>query len=195
MRAAIVVAGGRSERMGTPKGGLRLAGRNLFERAVDAAAPVAEVVVLVGRPAALEPAACWGEVRTTLEDPPFGGPVAGLAAGVAELATWRDDDEVFVLPVDVPAVTDVVGALAATEVGPDGTVVTDSDGRPQFLMGRYRLGALRRALAALDDVRDVSMRRWGASLDLAGVPMPDDVLRDVDTPEDARSLGLDPTCG
>ncbi len=178
--------------MGTAKGALRLGGRTLVERAVDAAAPVTEVVVLVGRPGPLVPAASWGEVVTTLEDPPFGGPVAGLAAGVAELAGRPDSDEVLVLPVDVPDVAGVVAVLVAAGTGPDGAVATDSTGRPQYLMGRYRLGAVRRRLEALGGVRDVSMRRWGSALDLAAVPVADDLLRDVDTPAQAAAAGVDP---
>ena len=78
----VVLAGGTAARMdGIDKASVELAGRTLLEYAVDAFLDADEVVV-VG------PAGVRTErpVTTVFEDPPRGGPVAGLLTGVDALA-------------------------------------------------------------------------------------------------------------
>ena len=96
MLDAIILAGGRSSRLGgSPKAELVIGSRRLVDIAVDAAAAAdARRTVVVG-PDDLVAA----PLITTREQPPFGGPVAGLAAGLAALdrldadagASDRDD--------------------------------------------------------------------------------------------------------
>ena len=70
----VVLAGGTAARMdGIDKAGLELDGRTLLDRAVDAFADADEVVV-VGPRTVPTPR----PVTFTREDPPRGGPVAGL---------------------------------------------------------------------------------------------------------------------
>ncbi|MDY7543501.1 MULTISPECIES: molybdenum cofactor guanylyltransferase [unclassified Cryobacterium] len=83
----IVLAGGRGSRLGgAVKPAVEVAGRTLLSRVLDART-LARRVVIVG-PASARSAA--GPEATgalwALEDPPFGGPVAGIAAGLAALA-------------------------------------------------------------------------------------------------------------
>lgn len=189
MTVALIIGGGRSERMGTSKGELTLEGRTLVERAVDAVTD-ARLVIVVAEETELRPAQAWPRVRFTLENPPFGGPVAGIAAGVAQLTDRGDDEDVIVLPIDAPAVAEAVGELAAAKPGRDGVVLQDQQGWPQYLLGRYRLGALRRALGELGRVRDVPVRRLGDLLDVAKVPVDNRLTIDVDTPEQAREAGI-----
>lgn len=82
----IVLAGGRGSRLGgTFKPAVEVAGRSLLARVLDARA-LARRVVVVGPDAARDAAGpqpvplIWA-----LEDPPFGGPVAGIVAGLAAL--------------------------------------------------------------------------------------------------------------
>jgi molybdopterin-guanine dinucleotide biosynthesis protein A len=72
---AIVLAGGGSTRFGRDKLAAVVDGVTLLDRVLDAAA-AAEQRIVVGsrRPAA-------GDVRWTREDPPGGGPAAGVVAG------------------------------------------------------------------------------------------------------------------
>ena len=99
----IVLAGGRGSRLGgTVKPAVDVAGRTLLSRVLDARA-LARRVVVVG-PASAH-AAVGPEttgVLWTLEDPPFGGPVAGIAAGLAALAQ----------PVPAPTSASAPGANA-----------------------------------------------------------------------------------
>jgi len=185
---AIILGGGRSERMGRDKRALVLGGRSMLARAVLACA-VRDRVVVVSPDLPTDVAA--SRVILTLEDPPYGGPVAGIAAGLAALGPARPDDEVLLLACDLPQVADVVAALDAVPMGPDGVCLLDAEAYPQYLAGRYRHRALSRALAAVVDTRGVSVRRLMAGLDLAQVPAAA-ITRDVDTPADAREAGIDP---
>ncbi|GAA1804784.1 NTP transferase domain-containing protein [Agromyces neolithicus] len=79
---AIILAGGRSSRLGgSPKAELVIGSRRLVDIAVDAASAVGAHRTVVVGPDGLVTA----PVITAREQPPFGGPVAGLAAGLAAL--------------------------------------------------------------------------------------------------------------
>ncbi|MCC2593719.1 NTP transferase domain-containing protein [Tessaracoccus sp. OS52] len=190
MTVAVILGGGRSKRMGTNKVELTLEGRTLLERAVDAVTD-ASLAIVVADKVELEPAQAWPEVRFALENPPFGGPVAGIAAGVAQLSTLPDNEEVILLPADAVSASDAAGELAASRPGPDGVVLQDQQGWPQYLFGRYRLGSLRRALGELGTVRDVPVRQLGQLLNVTRVVVDHDLIADVDTPEQAREAGID----
>jgi len=86
----VVLAGGRGSRLGgASKPAVTVAGRTLLSRVLDARR-FARQVVVVG-PASARPAAGadTADLLWALEDPPFGGPVAGIAAGLAALAFPR----------------------------------------------------------------------------------------------------------
>lgn len=182
MRAAIVLGGGRSARMGTDKLALELDGATLLERTCVAAASVAERVVVAGHE---QPGLA---VEFVLEDPPFGGPVAGIVAALQRLTELGapgsvTDEEVLILAGDLANPAAVVAALSTSEMGPDGVVLLDDEGWLQYLAGRYRLSALVKAVAQLAQARDISVRRLLRSLQLATVPAPSSVTADLDTPE------------
>jgi len=183
---AIILGGGRSSRMGTDKLGLHLDGRSLLQRACDAVAPHVTRIVVAGPE---RPDMVGDRVEFVVEDPPFGGPVAGI---VAALAALPDVGAAFLLAGDLADPGAVVSALVehVPLLGArDAVVLEDADGWPQFLAGLYRTEALQRAASRLESARDVSVRRLLAGLDPARVPAPPRVLADIDTPEDARARG------
>ncbi|RFA10209.1 hypothetical protein B7R54_14075 [Subtercola boreus] len=116
---AIVLAGGRSSRLGgVPKALLDLGGESLAGLALDAALDARQRVV-VGDSAAL--AAVLGDrmVLFAREHPPFAGPAAGVAAGLDALGA-RDAAPgsapagfVLVLACDMPRVASAVTPLLA----------------------------------------------------------------------------------
>lgn len=130
-------------------------------------------------------------VRRTLEDPPSGGPLAGIDAGLRALSVG-DDVLVVVVSVDAPGVGAFLPALLESALGEssDGRIVRGGDPEPfdQYLMGVYRAGALRRNLdeaeASLGSVRGVGVRRVLRALEVERVNESADVCRDIDTPED-----------
>jgi molybdopterin-guanine dinucleotide biosynthesis protein A len=178
---AILLAGGRASRLGgMNKPEMELGGRRLIDRSVAAAAG-AHRVVAVGAVSVPD------SVLLTCEDPAFGGPVAGLRAGIrslqesGRLAPW-----LVVLACDLPDVEAAVLQLLAVAPGEhDGLYLTDAAGRPQWLLGCYRSSAL---LAALSDAGpDVtSVHRLLGGLTLLGIPSGAAVVDDVDTPDDVR---------
>lgn len=177
----ILLGGGRSSRMGTDKIALRLDGETLGRRALDALLRVSEKVVVVSPP---RPDLEGPRVEFTLEEPPFGGPVAGIAAG---LACIEGDGDVYVLAGDLADPGSVVATLALATSGPDGVALVDPQGWPQYLAARYSVAALRGALAG--PVRDRSVRRSLAGLRLALVRVGGAIAADLDTPEQARHAG------
>ena len=187
-RYAIILGGGRSERMGRDKRALVLGGHSLLSLAVRACGDRERVVVVSpDLPADVDDS----RVILTLEDPPYGGPVAGTAAGLAALAPAHPDDEVLLLACDLPHAAAVVAALESSPMGPDGVCLLDAEAYPQYLAGRYRHSALAAALAAAGEPRGVSVRRLMRGLDLAQRSAPA-IASDVDTPDDARGAGINP---
>ncbi|GAB3720902.1 molybdenum cofactor guanylyltransferase [Nocardiopsis oceani] len=173
---AVVLAGGAATRMGgADKPGLTVAGRTLLERVVDtvrAHAPSARVVV-VG-PERDSPSAHY--VR---EDPPGGGPVPALEAGLPSVrAPWC-----ALLAADLPHLRPRhLEALHTAAQGRDGSVLVDATGRQQWLTGVWRTDVLRAALA---DYGGRSLYGLLEPLDPAPVPADGDPETfDVDTPED-----------
>lgn len=128
-------------------------------------------------------------VRIVREEPPGGGPVAALGAGLAVV----DTDVVAVLASDLPFLTaDLVRQLRERLTG-DGVLVVDDTGQDQLLLGVWRTAALRAALperAAHTSLRKVlgplAVRRLRPRM-APGEPAP---WTDCDTPAElARARG------
>src|SRR5205823_2641611 len=75
----IILAGGRSERMGAAKAMLELDGRPLIAHVADRLRTVCDRIIVVGHDR--EPARVIG-AELVLEDPPHPGPLHGLLAGL-----------------------------------------------------------------------------------------------------------------
>ncbi|GGR67792.1 MULTISPECIES: NTP transferase domain-containing protein [Streptomyces] len=167
---AVVLAGGAARRLGgADKPGLRVGGRALLDRVLAACADArTTVVVAAPRPTARP-------VRWTREDPPGGGPLAALAAGLRLTTAGHT----VVLSADLPFLRS--GTLrrlltALRDTGADGALLTDAGGRDQPLVAAYRTAALRRELAALaaahGALSGLPLRRLTGTLRLTRVPDP-----------------------
>jgi molybdopterin-guanine dinucleotide biosynthesis protein A len=183
--AAVVLAGGTAKRMhGADKASLLVEGVTLLEHALAATASAAEVVV-VGAPVPTTRPVAWA-----LEDPPSGGPAAGLLAGVDRLGSAPA--LVAVLAVDMPRVlASTVGRLvAAVAADPDadGALLVDGDGRRQPLAAVYRCAALERVRPPRGHEHGLPMRRLVTPLRLVEVPAVRDEACDVDTWNDLQNL-------
>lgn len=185
---AIVLAGGRGSRLGgSVKPEVVVGGRALLDHAL-AAVVDAQHVVVVGPPSVARDG-----IATVLEDPPDGGPVAGLAAGLAAL---EPTGLVVVLACDVPRAGRALPALvAAASSAPeiDGARLVSADGHPQHLVAVYRSSALSGALARLGDPHGASMRALVADLALVDVADTDDSGADADTWPDVERLDIELT--
>ncbi|WP_034620782.1 molybdenum cofactor guanylyltransferase [Cellulomonas sp. URHE0023] len=181
---AVVLAGGRGSRLGgSSKPEVVVGGRALLDHALDAVTDAARTVI-VGPPSVARPG-----VRTVLEDPPDGGPVAGLAAGLAALGS-SSCELVAVLACDVPRAGGALRALldAAAVDGVDGARLVSTEGRPQHLVAVYRSSALAAAVERLTTVQGASMRALVSELVLVDVLDVDDSGADADTWADVERL-------
>lgn len=188
---ALVLAGGQGLRLGgVVKADVLLGGRTLLDRALDATADARRVVV-VGPPALARPG-----VGTTLEDPPAGGPAAGVAAGLRALDAAGPPlaDRVLVLACDMPLAGAAVPALRElldADASADGAVLVDDEGHAQSLAAVYRSAPLRAAVGAREadgGVHGCSVRRLVAGLRLIGLPGSAEAARDADTWEAVAAL-------
>lgn len=178
--AAIVLAGGRSERMGEDKAGIAWGGTTLLGRAVAELAGIG-VVVVVRAPGqalpALPPA-----VIVTEDAHPDRGPLQGLASGLRAVGAGAT---AFVCAVDMP----LMDAGFATRVleSIDGDVdaaVPVVGGVPQPLAAAYRSEVADRAEELLADggrslmalLEGLRVRR------LDDLPAAADAVRNVNTP-------------
>ena len=169
---AIVLCGGGATRLGgADKAMVEVGGRTLLERALDAVADAARTIA-VGPRRDIPGAIVWA-----LEQPPGGGPVAGIDAGL-ELVR---EDAVVILGVDHPFVDEACISDLLAHFDRDGVILRDATGRHQFLVGVYRTAAL---TDVLEDVEPdgMSVRDLVTGLDL--VQLDDPRARDADTWDD-----------
>ncbi|MBT1092711.1 NTP transferase domain-containing protein [Streptomyces sp. Tu102] len=167
---AVVLAGGAARRLGgVDKPAVSVGGRPLLDRVLAACADARTTVVVADPRPTVRP------VTWAREDPPGGGPLAALDAGIRHTTA----ESVLVLSADLPFLDEdtVRRLLAALRTGgADGALLTDADGRDQPLVAAYRASALRRELAALahehDGLSGLPLRRLTGALDLTRVPDP-----------------------
>jgi len=202
---AIILAGGRSSRLGgVPKSGLIYDGATLLERSLRAAGAARRTVVVGPDPGGLP-----GGVLTCREEPPFAGPAAAIAAGLAALAADHASRHAaaapytLVLACDMPrsagAVRALAEALAASAAGTperdgaDGVMAVSADSRKQPLVGFYGTAVLQRSVAdaaSRDRLENASVFALLARLDVREVRVPPGSTDDVDTWDDASALGV-----
>lgn len=183
----VILAGGQSSRMGQDKARMDFLGQTLLARAVDLFTPMfAQVIVSVREPRA----DC---VQRQIKDE-GGGPLAGLAAGLAAADTpW-----VFVMACDMPFVSrGLIEYLATMRSGYD-AVVPVAAGYPQPLAAFYATYAEKIARELVSGA-DRSLKSLLGQLRVNYVDaaaMPAEFGRcffDLDTPEDvalAIKMGL-----
>jgi len=165
---AIVLAGGRSSRMGTAKAELDWHGIPLVARVSGILTRIAEPVVTVQAAGGSLPELPEG-VLVAEDEEPDGGPVAGIAAGMRALEGRAD--RAFVATTDAPFLhPDFVHAVVAG-LGDDDVAMPVALGHRHPLSAAYRMDLLPQVERLL----------------AAGPAMPPDLLARVRT----RTLGPD----
>lgn len=190
---AVILSGGRSSRLGSvPKSGLIYRDQTLLEGTLSAVAGRTRQVVVVGD---VNQGDLPAGVLASREDPPFAGPVCGIAAGVDTLASHNDQrsEYLLVLACDMPGIKSAVDSLIANAAGgTDGFIARDND-RLQPLAALYRTDAFILALAhrrQTGDLAGLPVFRLIADLELTSVTVPRGSTDDVDTWADAERFGI-----
>ena len=185
--AAIILAGGGSRRMGSPKALLDWHGEPLVHRVARILGEVCEPVVVVAAPGQALPLPAGVELLA--DAAPDRGPLEGVAA--AEAALQGRIAAAFLAAVDLPLIDPaLVRAVLAGLAGYDAAVPV-TEGHDQPLAAAYDLRTLARArplldagrARALDLLEDVRVRR----LDAATLPGGDSIAG-ANTPAEYRRL-------
>jgi molybdopterin-guanine dinucleotide biosynthesis protein A len=137
---AVVLAGGTSRRFGSDKLAAPLRGTTVLDHLLGSL-PSRWPVVVVGIERPTVRPVTWAS-----EDPPGGGPLAGVEAGLRCVATGL----VLVVAGDMPyagaAAVDLVATLRAQPPDVAAVVAQDDSGHANPLLAAYRAAAVRQAL-------------------------------------------------
>jgi molybdenum cofactor guanylyltransferase len=163
--AGILLAGGRSQRMGRDKASLPWHGSTLARRAAGLLARCSEPPVIVVCAPDQELPALPGWVEVVRDPEPGLGPLAGLAVGLEAAASRAP--VAAVCAVDAPLAHPAVLAALVGALGEGPAVIPLSDGHPQPLFAVYRtsLAGLAAALVADGERRVAALgERAGARM-------------------------------
>ncbi|MCU1406816.1 MAG: hypothetical protein JWQ43_3119 [Glaciihabitans sp.] len=196
---SIILAGGRARRLGESKPRLIVNHTPLLQHALGAVD--VSLAVVVG-PDDLRPLVAGAQL--TREDPPFGGPVAAIAAGLALVAP--NAEWVIVLACDIPRARELLPTLlravesAGTGANAEGDAEVDAEmdagvdavvaaqhGHPQWLLGVYRRAALEVAVDSLRESTGVNGAAVRTLVDGFRITLVDDLTdasHDIDTAAD-----------
>lgn len=190
--SALILAGGRSSRLGGVPKALLSNGEHTLLDGVIAACTGAEHRVVVG-PAEL---ALPAGVSQTREEPAFSGPAAGISAGLSALKKTNpgllssSQHWVLVLSCDLPRVGAAVPLLLEAAASAPEQVTgywAVAEGITQPLLGIYRATSLAPAFGG--ETANASVRRFLSPLAPAELELPAELTADVDTWEAARAAG------
>ena len=137
---AIVLAGGRSRRMGKPKESLPIGGTTMLCRTVETLIDWAHPVLVVARDEQQELPPLPIEIDTVFDGTPDQGPLVGMLAG---MKTIEDQCEaVFVTGCDVPFLRGEAIDWLAGRLGDHDLVMARIDDTLQPLGALYRMSLL-----------------------------------------------------
>ena len=170
--SVIILSGGTNKRFGSDKSEALLHGISLLDHVLSFI-PKEVKTVIVG--------------KDVFEEPPLGGPVAGIARGLQEV----DTEFVAIAAVDMPYGSALFSQLL-NSISADAAMPIDAQGFKQPLCGIYRRNALVSALEKLGDPHGQSMRALCDLLTINEVQVDARALIDVDTPEDLISAHSSP---
>jgi molybdopterin-guanine dinucleotide biosynthesis protein A len=180
---AVVLCGGAARRFGADKVSADLGGRTVLDTLLDSL-PEHWPVVCVGEERPTTRPVTW-----TVEEPPGGGPLAGLAAALPDI---RTDVTVLLggdMPLAGPTAVHLVEVLSSPTLTPtepvhpiDAVAAHDQTGQVQPLLVAARTTALRGAVPV--PAHGIPLMRLLDRLRVASIEPDPGGDVDIDTPED-----------
>ncbi len=183
--SAIILAGGRAQRMGgQDKGLVEVAGEPMICHVLRAIEPqVGAIAINANRNLARYEALGYPVISDELAD--FQGPLAGMAAGL----NWCPTDHLLTLPCDGPLVPGDLATALSIALG-DGDVAVAHDGQRlqpvHALLTKRCLPSLQAFLA--EGGRKID--RWYAQLDMRTANLTDhaELFINVNTPDEQSAM-------
>lgn len=191
---SLILAGGRSRRMGQPKEALQLGGNSLLGRTVEMLLECTWPVVVVARGGDQQLPPFPLEAKVLHDDEPGKGPLAAMATGMRWLrgdGGLAEQDAVFVTGCDMPYLDAEAVSWLCQQLGADEMVLPRAGGVLQPLCAVYRLQLLPRIeqlrAQQVDSVKTLAEQgrcRVLEEAQLQGFDRELRFLRSVNTPED-----------
>ena len=192
--AGIILAGGRSQRMGTPKALLPLPGQpseTFLSRLTSTLAPLCAEVLVVARDPAQFAQIALPSARMVFDEKPGGGPLMGLYSGLNAMQF----PTALVIAVDMPFVQPALLTFLLSKYQENTLLVPVVGGIPQVLFALYP----RSILPLFESLIQQGKRAPRALLEVAPVRYIEEAqLREVDpqlrsfvginTPEDLKKV-------
>lgn len=178
---AVVLCGGESRRFGRDKIAADLRGRTVLDRLLSLL-PTEWDIVCVG-----PERVTTRQVQWTREDPVGGGPLAGVMAGIAAVAS----EAAVVLAGDMPLAGSAASHLAdelARHPDTDAVLAEDGSGHINPLLAAYRVDAVRALVAGTGHDRPAKVLR---ELPHRVVSVGEWDGRDIDTPTDLDAVAAE----
>lgn len=150
----VVLAGGKSTRMGRDKALIEMDGSTMLQRAIDLLRPHVREILVIGEPGKYAP-----KHATVIADhTPGQGPLGGLVTALKQARYVR----VLVLACDLPNINDRLLVLLKNELhGDRDAVVPSHQGRLEPLAAAYH----RHAIEDFDDCLRNDVLKMSAALD------------------------------
>lgn len=171
----IILAGGQSTRFGADKASAIVAGRPMLQWVMSAlAAACTNLIVVSASGQSLPEATAPVPVRYLVDRTPSGGPLVGLATGMAAC----ESDYCFATSCDSPLMQPALIRLLAREIGANDVACPRVGGYLQPVVALYRVAACR---PAFDD--SIRSQRLGLTAALAALHVrvvTEDRIRSVD---------------
>jgi molybdenum cofactor guanylyltransferase len=184
---AVILAGGRSSRMGLPKAALPFGSSTIIQRLIDTLSGAFTEIVIVAAPTRDEPFSIDRILKDRAagliierDDTAFEGPVAAMRRGLARAR----GEIVFACSCDLPLLrSELAPALCAMLTGED-AVIPQIEGLPQPLCAVYRREPTVAALAAMEAAGEHRLTLIAERLNIR--PIYEPALRAIDP--DLRSF-------
>jgi len=178
---SLILAGGRSRRMGKPKESLAFADGTLLGHITELLLQCTWPVVVVSRDTAQELPPLPLESILIHDDKPLAGPLVAIASGMRHVHAgggFGEQDALFVTGCDAPFLSERAVGWLASQLGDHQAVMPRTDGTLQPLCAVYRLSCL----PVIDDLLRSGVETARTIAEKVNTRiLDDDILRDFDT--------------